>query len=262
MDDNDAAGLEKNLEQLERDGFLLVPGALDREIVQQWRDCLYGRYERKEYDGRNGVGNVYFNELLAQEPELARELIAHPSVAPLLKALLGRQCQLRSMRAHVNPDDYTQEWHMDFRDYWYQDEKAGGKHVNRAFCVNTTFYPTDNTPERGRLSFIKDCCHRPIPPHLVPDFHYSEDRENPFQSWCYEQPRADLHPMSGDAVIFLSHLPYQGAKIGPDEEGEIRANIVLHYQQNPMFPGILFVSHPQSTLETLGYDGSFPFREE
>ena len=41
----------------------------------------------------------------------------------------------------------------------------------------------------------------------------------------------------------------------------MRANIVLHYQQNPMFPGISFVSDSQFTLETLGYRGTFPFAD-
>ena len=68
--------------------------------------------------------------------------------------------------------------------------------------------------------------------------------------------------MSGDAVVFYSHLPHQGAKMGPDPEGEIRGNIVFHYQQNPMYPGIRFVSHPQVTLDALGYDGTFPFAED
>ena len=63
----------------------------------------------------------------------------------------------------------------------------------------------------------------------------------------------------GDLVLFYSHVPHQGAKIGEDPEGEIRANIVLHYQQNPMFPGISFVSNPQFALDTLGYAGTFPF---
>ena len=60
-------------------------------------------------------------------------------------------------------------------------------------------------------------------------------------------------------LLFYSHVPHQGAKVGEDPEGCPRANVVLHYQQNPMFPGISFVSNPQFTLDTLGYAGTFPF---
>ncbi len=44
---------EENLAQLERDGFLLLKNVLDMETVQKWRDSLYRRYERGEYDRRN-----------------------------------------------------------------------------------------------------------------------------------------------------------------------------------------------------------------
>ena len=192
---------------------------------------------------------------------MTRALIAQSSVAPYLKATLGKQCQLRSVRAHLNPDGYTQEWHMDFYDYWYQEEKVDASRFVQGFCMNTIFYLTDNTPERPRLTFVKDLCHRAIPEELRKHLGYTDDRNNPFQRWCDEQLHADLHPMSGDAVVFYSHIPHQGAKMGPDPEGEICGNIVFHYQQNPMYPGIRFVSHPQFTLDALGYDSTFPFAE-
>lgn len=247
------------LEALRRDGFVVIPNALDRDTIEQWKTVLYGMYERGEYEISNGVGNVAFEKLLALQPELARELVGHPCAAPYLKAIMGKQCQLRSLRAHVNPADYTQEWHMDFYDYYYQVEKAEAEQPIRSLCINTTFYLTDNTPDRGRLTFVKGYLERPVPDELIPYLRYTEDREDPFQVWCDNAERVDLHPMAGDMVLFYSHIPHQGAKLGPDPDGEIRANIVVHYQQNPMFPGIKFVSNPQFTLDTLGYAGTFPF---
>ena len=252
---------EKNLAGLNRDGFLLIPQALDQETVSQWKEVLYGMYDQEAYCGRNGVGNVYFNKLLAQQPEMTRPLLHHPQVAPYLKAVLGKQCQLRSVRAHVNPADYVQEWHMDFYDYYYQVEKSGAGQPILALCMNITFYFTDNTPDRARLTFLDGYLDKPIPDELVPHMGYTEDRTNRFQQWCDQQTHVDLHPMAGDAVIFYSHIPHQGAKLGPDPEDEIRANLVFHYQQNPMFPGIHFVSDPQFTLDTLSYAETFPFAE-
>ena len=65
--------------------------------------------------------------------------------------------------------------------------------------------------------------------------------------------------MAGDLVIFYSHVPHQGAKYGDAPPDDMRANIVLHYQQNPMFPGIHFVSGEEFTLQTIGYRNTFPF---
>lgn len=251
----------QNLTTLKRDGFLLIPNALDKETVERWKTILYALYDRGAYEISNGVGNVAFEKLLALEPEMARALIGHESVAPYLRTILGRQCQLRSLRAHVNPAAYHQEWHMDFYDYYYQEAKADAEIPARALCMNTTFYLTDNAPDRARFTFVKGYLDRPVPDDLIPYLRYTEDRDDPFQVWCDNQELAHLYPMAGDVVIFYSHIPHQGAKIGPDPEGEIRANIVLHYQQNPMFPGIKFVSNPQFTLETLGFAGTFPFAE-
>lgn len=251
--------LEQNLAQLKRDGFLLIPQALDLAVVEQWKKVLYDLYAQKRYEISNGVGNVAFDKLLQIEPEMAKALIGHPSTSPYLRAILGKQCQLRSLRAHVNPGAYTQEWHMDFYDYYYQAEKAAAEQPAIALCMNATFYLTDNTPDHGRLTFVKGYLDKPVPDYLRPNLRYTEDRNDPFQRWCDEQNRADLHPMAGDAVVFFSHVPHQGAKFGIDPDGQMRANIVLHYQQNPMFPGIKFVSDSQFTLETLGYRGTFPF---
>ena len=85
-------------------------------------------------------------------------------------------------------------------------------------------------------------------------------RKNLFQTWCDSQKYIDLYPMAGDVIVFFCHIPHQGAKLVQDAEHSPRSNIVLHYQQNPMFPDINFVSDPQFTLDQLGYAGTFPFK--
>ena len=256
MVDGDAPA---GLAELERDGFLLVPGALDAEAVAWWKRTLYDLYRGGRNEIDNSVGNVAFESLLELEPERSRLLVGHASVAPYLKAILGKQCQLRSLRAHMNPRAYLQEWHMDFTDYQYQERRSEAGRPLRALCMNTTFYLTDNTPERGRLTFLTGYIDRPIPDEILPYVQYTDDRSNRFQAWCDEQSQAHLYPMAGDAVVFFSHIPHQGAKFGDDLEDDIRANLVLHYHQNPMYPGIRFVSTPDLTLGALGYAGTFPF---
>ena len=153
--------IQERLDQLGRDGFILIPDALSMERVEQWKTALYALYDRGAYEISNGVGNVAFEKLLALEPELAGELVGHESVAPYLHAIMGKQCQLRSLRAHVNPAAYTQEWHMDFYDYYYQAQKSEARNPSRGLCVNSTFYLTANTPDRARLTFVKNCLDRP-----------------------------------------------------------------------------------------------------
>lgn len=250
---------DKNMEDLESNGFIMIKNALDHETIERWKEILYDLYDKKSYDINNSVGNVAFDKLLQFEPQMSKAMIGHESVAPYLKAIMGKQCQLRSFRAHVNPKEYLQEWHMDFFEYWHQGEKSGALKPAIGLCMNTTFYLTDNASNQGRLRFIKEFFKRPIPEEMRDHWGYTDDRTNPFQRWCEEQPHVDLHPNAGDVVLFYSHVPHQGAKTGADAPGQHRANLVLHYQQNPMFPGIGFVSNPQFTLDQLGYAGTFPF---
>ena len=137
---------EDQLDALDRHGFLLVRNALDEKAVNAWRDCLLRKYQNQEHDIDNAVGNVAFNHLLAQEPELARPLIGHASVACYLKAMLGRQCQLRSFRAHMNPKSYTQEWHTDELLSEVVDREAGKSRRRRQKGRERILRVTTNTP--------------------------------------------------------------------------------------------------------------------
>ena len=133
------------------------------------------------------------------------------------------------------------------------------RHALRPLCINTTFYLTDNAPETGRLTFINNFCHNALPEEIRHLGGYNSD--NPFYQWCERQEHIHLHPMTGDAVVFFSHIPHQGAKLKEDADAPIRGNVVLHYQQTPMFPGIPFVSSPLPAIAALGYNGTFPFAE-
>ena len=136
-------------------------------------------------------------------------MVGHASVAPYLKAMLGRQCQLRSFRAHINPGAYIQEWHKDFGYYWDAPDEA--RHALRPLCINTTFYLTDNTPDTGRLTFIDDFCHNALPEEIRHVGGYNS--ENPFYQWCEKKEHTHLYTMTGNVVVFFSHIPHQGAKL-------------------------------------------------
>ena len=232
------------LDQLERDGYVLIKGALspqETELVRQRVD--HARTMGWE-EGLNAVGNMWFDSLLDREPETFAPLVGHPSVRPYLEGMMGKQCQLRSLRAHINPGPYLQEWHMDFYGYW--EEKRQVEQYRLAaqpVGVNTTYYLQDNGPGDGHLKYVKNG-HLQEPPHLYP-----KNRPK-FAAWCDAQEHVVLYPKAGDCVVFLSHIPHQGAKERDDME---RSNVVCHYQMTPMHEGVWHVSRPR------GYDGTFPF---
>ena len=181
---------------------------------------------------------------MEREPETFTPLVSHPHVRPYLEGMMGKQCQLRSLRAHINPGPYLQEWHMDFYGYW-EEKRQVGQHrlAAQPVGVNTTYYLQDNGPGDGHLKYVANG-HLKEPPHLYP-------MERPkFEAWCESQEHVILYPTAGDCVVFMSHIPHQGAKERDDME---RSNVVCHYQMTPMYEGIWHVSKPR------GYEGTFPF---
>src|SRR5258708_611705 len=87
---------EARLDQLERDGFLLIEGALTPEETEVLRQRINYAREQGWQEGLNPVGNMWFDSLLERDPETFRPLVAHASVRPYLEGLMGPQCQLRS----------------------------------------------------------------------------------------------------------------------------------------------------------------------
>jgi hypothetical protein len=239
--------LEQKLDELERDGLLLLEGALSPDETELVRERVFYAKEQGWQGGLNAVGNMWFDTLLDREPETYGPLVGHPSVAPILYAMMGKQCQLRSYRAHINPGKYLQEWHMDFWGYWNEKrEVANHRLAVQPSSINTTFYFQNNDPGEGHLKFVKNG-HLAEPPFLYPEV----DRPK-FEGWCDDQEHVVLHPKAGDAVMFLSHIPHQGAKENDDME---RCNVVCHFQTCPMHEGVRYVSHPRP------FAGSFPFQK-
>ncbi|MBA3710407.1 MAG: phytanoyl-CoA dioxygenase family protein [Planctomycetes bacterium] len=233
-----------DLDALERDGFALVRQALSPDETALIRGRIMYAREQGWQDGLNDEGNMWFDSLLDREPETYSRVVGHPAVRPYLEGMLGRQCQLRSMRAHINPGVYRQTWHMDFLGYWHEQRaNASCRLAVQPVGLNTTFYFDDNLAGRSGLSFIPGS-HRSQPPHTDP-FDW-----NALNTWAEQQPSVDLHPSAGDCVIFYSHIVHHGTK---QDVALQRSNIVCHYQGCPMYDGVWHVAAPR------GFAGSFPF---
>jgi hypothetical protein len=237
-----AAGLET----LEENGFVLIPGALSPDEVEQCRVALNQARENGWEEGLNQVGNMWFDSLLERMPEVFQPLVAHSSVRPYLEALYGPQCQLRSLRGHINPVPYKQEWHLDFYGYWQQQDKA--RYAAKATGINTTFYFQDNGPGIAGLTYVKNG-HRFAPPLEITRNGGWSISEEAFNAWADSLEQVTIYPKAGDCVLFFSHIPHRGAKEVAELE---RSNIVCHYQNSPFYEGIPHVSSLQKHT-------SFPF---
>ena len=238
--------INTNLELLEQQGYLLLPGALSHHEVKRCRLALNEARANGWEDGLNAVGNMWFDSLLSRITSTFQPLVGHPSVAPYLQALYGPQCQLRSLRGHINPGPYKQEWHLDFYGYWKQRDSA--KYASKATGINTTFYFQDNGPGIAGLTYVVNGHRIPPPEHLVHPTGWAKSEQD-FNAWFDAKEQVTIFPKAGDCVLFFSHIPHRGYKERDDVE---RSNIVCHYQNNPFYKGIAHVSVLQPHT-------SFPF---
>jgi Phytanoyl-CoA dioxygenase (PhyH) len=241
--------VSRRLDELEAQGFVVIERALSPEECAAYASRLRWLYEDGYPHGSNDVGTVWFDDVLSVDPGLFRKLIAHQSVRRELSALCGRQLQLRSLRGHYYPGAYKQHWHMDFYGYW--DQESEGRIATRGIAVNTTFYFQDGGPEASRVEFVTGG-------HLTRPVGVERDKvvateDNDFTKWCDDQPRTVVYPKAGDCLLFFSHIPHRGVKSDAVAE---RSNVVCHYQVNPFYPGVWFLS------ETLGDRGRYPVAQK
>lgn len=232
----ESGDLTQHLAELEEKGYVVIPKALTPEEIEECRVALNQARANGWEEGLNHVGNMWFDSLLERMPEVFGSLVGHPSIRPYLEALYGPQCQLRSLRGHINPGPYLQEWHLDFYGYWQQNDKA--PYASRATGINTTFYFQDNGPGIASLTYVKNG-HRLAPPAEIVHSGGWSISEAAFNNWCDSLEHETIYPKAGDCVLFFSHIPHRGAKDVAELE---RSNIVCHYQNNPFYERIPHVS--------------------
>jgi Phytanoyl-CoA dioxygenase (PhyH) len=240
--------LDDRLNHLSQYGYVIIERALSPSEYHTFADRIKALYHTGHDYGANDVGTIWFDDILSVDPDLFGSLIAHRSVRQELQALAGSQLQLRSLRGHYYPGQYRQHWHMDFYGYW--DQRDQGQLAAQGLALNTTFYFQDGGPDSSQLEFVTGG-HLERPAGVKRGAVIGTE-QNEFTQWCESQPRTVIYPRAGDCVLFYSHIPHRGVKTDPFSE---RSNIVCHYQVNPFYPGVWFLS------ETIGDSGIYPFAE-
>jgi hypothetical protein len=137
---------------------------------------------------------------------------------------------------------------MDFYGYWDQSEQ--GRYAAQGLALNTTFYFQDGGPDISQLEFVTGG-HLKRPAGIRRGAVIATE-QNEFTRWCESQPRTIVYPQAGDCLLFYSHIPHRGLKTDSRRE---RSNVVCHYQVNPFYPGVWFLS------ETIGDFGIYPFAD-
>ncbi len=143
---SDDAG--RHAEEVALQGFSVIPGLLDANELQRWRDKIDAVYEVQENQfGKNTLGEM--NELdVCRAPLLYDfdfvELASHPKVMEVITRILGEWFILNLQNAIINRPGTTHHqtsWH---RDLPYQNWV-----ISKPLAINTLFALDEFSEETG-----------------------------------------------------------------------------------------------------------------
>jgi hypothetical protein len=187
-------------QQLQSDGYCLVPGVLDPAMLDELRratDDLLDRYSREEAERFRYQGSNI--RLDYQHPVFPR-LVAWPEALQALAAMGFEDPKwwsafLLSKPPHAPPLYWHQDW------WGWQDVCSAWQLPAQLFLM---YYLTDTCPENGCLRVIPGTHRRRIPLHdQLPDAHtdttYTADLDSPL--FCHHPEEVDVPVTAGDLVI-------------------------------------------------------------
>ena len=184
-----ASSIDPYLQQLTVDGYTVIEGLADADLVAQIKQ-EFSPYLQGKLMGRNnfeGESSERIYALLAKSPAMAK-IIEHPRILALLDALLPTNYLLSAALAiNVHPGETPQPFHID--------DAAGGLGIPRprkAFGISTIWALDDFTEDNGATE-------------VVPGSHHWPESRQPKES--------EIHKVimpAGSVVVFLGTLLHRG----------------------------------------------------
>lgn len=195
---------QRRLRRFDRDGFLVVPGALDPDQVRRY-------YERGQTLYRQigkGVHSAFLFASAVQRDSCFLPLIDHPPILELLVRLLGPCIQLLGSEVWIRPREAEAiPWHRD-----------GGflmRHLHGLVEVKVQYFLSDvPAPESGNLVFARGS-HRRVPPDV-----------DDVPRWISAQRQEMLFPKAGDVAIWSAGTWH---RVEPNQVVHERVSIILTY---------------------------------
>ncbi len=195
--------LEQQVKFFMKNGYCVLKGALEMELVSQLRQAVNEISEGFEV---REVPDII------DRHEIFRLLLEHPPVISLFKKLMGPKIQMESVNAsRVRPGKgQPVGWHMD--NHYYPDPLPPLWYFPNS--VNCAYYLDDITPEKGPLA-------------VVPGSHLSG--KNPPDGHGPISGEVSVYASAGDAVVFHGAL-WHCAK--PNVSGEERRTLYYNCIQS------------------------------
>ncbi len=239
----DDQGLTEHLARIDADGYTIIEGAIEPELVTGLRDTI------RRLQGELGIeplgtaaeghSTLRMYNLLAKDP-IFQAMPVHPHVLPIVERLLDRGCLLSGMTAiDIGPGEDAQPMHGD--------DIVMSRHLGRPHApmmVTSMWALTDFTAANGGTRFVPGSHRLPLIPEAELDQHDVRALEMP----------------AGAVMIFHGSLWHGG---GPNTSaGDWRLGVNVQYcpgfvrqQQNHYLaiPPEVAAGFSDRLLELLGY---------
>ncbi|MDH6144533.1 MULTISPECIES: phytanoyl-CoA dioxygenase family protein [Kitasatospora] len=185
-------------EQFERDGYLVVPGALSSAEVEYYTDVLDRLYEQERAAGQvSPAGAMHKLSAVASLPEVV-DLINHPNTFPLVWSMLGWNVHIYHSHLDVHP---TIRVPKPYRFEWHQDGGRQNREIETTprprLSVKIAYWLSD-VSETGRGNF-----------KVVPGSHLRDRIDGPPRRdirWPEPEGGVEVTANPGDAVFFDRRL--------------------------------------------------------
>lgn len=207
-------------EQLERDGYALLRGALTSGEVSDLVEEIDRSFEERPPE-RNRTDRDEFRYQMLNHGPCSQAAVGHPAILAAIEPLLGDDCHVIANTAWRNPPSFGGgPWHCD-----------AGPHVPRPKDVewdDRIPYPVFAI---GAHIMLRDCPLECGPTAVVPGSHRSgrlapvSQLEDP--DLTYDgRPPVLMVAEAGDVALFVSDVWHRGT---PSDGGDGRLFLQVHY---------------------------------
>jgi len=211
--------LEEQVQALERDGYVYLPGVLAQNEISTMRESMDRLEARQDYFDRNqmpqenGFLNKCINNTFNREL-LYLNVLDRPGIIEIEEAVHGSDCHVIGMTAWITgPGRPEQGLHVDWQPLALPEDILADPRVKIPIFITTAHYYLDDLEEDLG------------PTQFVPGSHRSGGSPDGATEWQGMAPQSILCS-AGDVVIFRSELWHRGAANRSDRP---RYLLQVHY---------------------------------
>ena len=212
--------LPSQVEAVERDGYVYLPGVLDRDQIAELRghmarlEPLAESYDRAS-DPDDGFLNRSINNAFNRDPHFV-QFLDYPGVIEIAESVLGADCHVIAMTSWLTgPGRPDQALHADYQALTLPEDVMADPRVRIPVYIATAHFYLDDLDEAIG------------PTRFIPGSHRAGRRPGEDTTWQGREEQSILCN-AGDVVIFRSEVWHRGSANRSDR---VRHLLQVSYSQ-------------------------------